>query len=107
MSEAWPKLILKVDPNAIRTRRSREPVSILQRFERFRKDLPAVHDNRLPSDIAGFPRNEEPRGVTDVFDGASRFNGIEAAMVLWYSSPSDSSRSMMMLNSRTGGHLIG
>jgi hypothetical protein len=28
--------------------------SIHQRFERFRKDLPAVHGNRLTSDIARF-----------------------------------------------------
>jgi hypothetical protein len=72
-------------------------VSILQRFERFRKDLPAVDDDRLTSDIARLLRGEEQRGVTDVLDVPSRFSGIEAAMVLWYSGPSDSSPSVMML----------
>src|SRR5688500_8948563 len=42
----------------------------IQRFQRFRKDLPAVHDNRLTSDIASFLRGKEQRGVTDVLDGA-------------------------------------
>src|SRR5829696_105845 len=42
----------------------------IQRFQRFRKDLPAVHDNRLTSDKARFLRGEEQRGVTNVLGGA-------------------------------------